>query len=82
MPNPNFRLVNADEAQAITDDELGEADEIVRTLRLLAQQVSSPIIKVCLEDACADIEHLSGAARPAAAAREEGRSSDRMAAAA
>lgn len=82
MPNPNFRLVNADEAQAITDDELGEADEIVRTLRLLAQQVSSPIIKVCLEDACEDIEHLSGSASPAPGSAREDRSSDRMAAAA
>lgn len=60
MPTQNIRLANPEQPELDKDDDLDEAGEIIRALRLLADRASSPIIKVCLEDACHDIEHLTG----------------------
>ncbi len=39
--------------------ESTEVSLVLRTLRLLIGQVENPIVKTCLQDACADILHLT-----------------------
>ena len=46
---------------AIVDAERDEVEQILATLRALAQDAPSPVIRLCLEEARQDIAHLAGA---------------------
>jgi hypothetical protein len=47
-------------AEAQVEGERDEVDEVLAVLRELMGRTPSPIIRACLEDACADIAHLAG----------------------
>jgi hypothetical protein len=47
-------------SEAVTDPDQGEVEMVLAALRELAQKVSSPVIRACLESAHDDIIHLVG----------------------
>ncbi len=47
-------------AEAHDEVEQDEVDEVLTVLRGLIGKAPTPVIRACLEDACADIAHLSG----------------------
>jgi hypothetical protein len=48
------------EAHVEVEQHEDEVDEVLAVLRDLIGRAPSPIIRACLEDACADIAHLTG----------------------
>jgi hypothetical protein len=46
--------------EAHVEVEQDEVEEVLAALRDLIGKAPTPVIRACLEDACADIAHLSG----------------------
>ena len=59
MPNKKHSTVKFDAIKRVKGIEQDEVDEILTALRLLIQNVSSPVVKSCLEIARSDVVHLA-----------------------
>jgi hypothetical protein len=60
MSEKTERALNALQADAANPNPVDEVDHVLTILRILKKQVSSPVVRECLEAARSDIAYLTG----------------------